>query len=413
MAEVEAAADALEAAGVEADDLRDALAAAEADFGAWEPQAARERIEAARKDAAARASALAAVSAAAERLAARIERAVGEKVDAAKAEKRLEAARERMRAGDFEAAGKEAEAGAAELDKLMAAKVKALLTAAQAKVKHNRNLEIQSKAAEELLASAQKLVHEKDIEGAFDAVTRAIVEADQAKEAAKQVRRLGEQGTELLERAAEASVAVSDEQEQIIFDAAKGRLKPDFTVAQLEAFIEAVREQVGAGGPRLDIAMAFGEPPVVNRTNNAVLEVRNLGDGAAGEVDVAFSGELSVRSRGGAIGDVGPGERRSVEIQFISRRMGKIPVRMLVTYKDALTGAPKRRTERRWMTLFDPNDTQDADQFVRRDEKCLVCVGTIPPAEPMKACECQSTFHIHCAAGVKECPKCGRSLDES
>ncbi|MGH2689796.1 MAG: hypothetical protein ACRDKW_13475, partial [Actinomycetota bacterium] len=236
---------------------------------------------------------------------------------------------------------------------------------------------------------------------------------DQAKGATKLVRQLGEQGTELLEKAAQAGVEVSADQEQIIFDAANGKLKPDFTVAQLEAFIQTVRDLVGAGGPRIDVAMALGEPPVVNRTNNAVLEVENRGEEAAEEVDVAFSGEVSVRTRGGPIGTIDAGDRKNVEIQFISRKMGKIPVRVLITYKDALTGQPKRRTEKRWLTLFDPADTQDVDQFVRRDEKCLVCVGAIGPAEPMKACECQSTFHIHCAAGVKECPKCGRSLAES
>jgi len=52
-------------------------------------------------------------------------------------------------------------------------------------------------------------------------------------------------------------------------------------------------------------------------------------------------------------------------------------------------------------------------EFQRREEKCLVCVGAIPPTERLKVCECQSTFHLHCAAGLKECPKCGRSLADS
>lgn len=413
IAEVEAAASALEAEGVDAGDLREALSAVAADFDAWEPAGADKRLKEALAHARGRATALAAARQAADRLAARVERARGEKVDTAKAEKRLETARGRMKAGDFGAASKEAAAGSADLDKVMLAKLKALVTSAKAKVKHNRNLEIPSAAAEELLASAEKLLKEEDIEGAFDAATRAVEEAEQAKDAARKVRQLGEQGTELLEKAAESGVEVSGEQEQVIYDAAKGKLRPDFTVAQLEAFIEAVRGQVGVGAARLALSVSLGEPPVVNRTNNAVLEVENLGEEAAEEVDVSFSGELTVRSRGGALGSVAPGESKSVELQFLSRKMGKIPLRVLVAYKDPLTGNVKRRTERRWVTLFDPNDTQETEQFYRRAEKCLVCVGDIPPAESMKVCECQSTFHVHCAAGVKDCPKCGRSLDEA
>jgi hypothetical protein len=411
--EVAAAADALEAQGIEAGDLRESVAAVEADFDAWETRAAGQKLAQARKDARGRMAATQEASEAVERLAARVGRALDEKVDASKVEARLAAARDKLKTGDFDATKEEAAAGARDLDKLMLTKVKALVTSAQVKVKHNRNLDIESKPAEELLRSAEKLLKEGDIEGAFDAVARAIEEANQAKVQSRQVRKLGEQGTELLEKAAESGVAVSEEQERVIFDAAKGKLKGDFTVVQLEAFIDAVRDQVGAGGPRLVLSMATGEPLVVNRTNNAVLEIQNLGDEAADDVDIAFSGELSVRTRGGAVGSVAPGERKSVELQFISRKMGKIPVRVLTTYKDGLTGQAKRRTERRWMTLFDATDTQDIEQFYRRDERCLVCVGGIGKAEAMKVCGCQSTFHVHCAAGVKECPKCGRGLDES
>jgi hypothetical protein len=264
-----------------------------------------------------------------------------------------------------------------------------------------------------MLASALKLMAARDVEGAFDAAVRAISEADAAKEITKQLRVLGEQGTELLERAAEAGIALSPDQEQIIFDAAKGRLKHGMKVAALEGLIQSIREQVGAGGPRLDLNFTVSAPPVVNRTNNAVLEIRNLGDEPADEVAIAFSGEANVKLLGAQPGRLEPGDRQDIEIQVISRKMGNNPIRVLVTYKDPLGGAKRRRTDRRWVTFFDPTDTTNDPQFVRHIEKCLVCVGDIGTGEVIKVCECQSTFHLHCAAGVSDCPKCGRSLGDS
>src|SRR3990170_875939 len=168
----------------------------------------------------------------------------------------------------------------------------------------------------------------------------------------------------------------------------------------LEELIESIGEQIGIGGPRLEFSFAVGEPPVVNRTNNAVLEIANRGDGAASDLAITFAGDASVKLLGRPPASLEPGERADLEIQVITRKMGDIGLRLLVTYKDALTGETKRRTERRWVTFFDPTDTAVADQFQRREEKCLVCVGAIPPTERLKVCECQSTFHLHCAAGL-------------
>lgn len=343
----------------------------------------------------------------------RLERASGAKVDVSDLSHRLAEARRKLKDANFAAVKMDADAITAKLNDLQTGKVKALITSAQAKLKHNKNLEIDSRSAEELLGSSQRMLLAKDIDGALDAAMRAIAEADGAKEVTKRVRALGDQGTELLERAAEAGVTLSHEQEQVIFEAAKGRLKPGMKVQQLDDLIQSVREQIGIGGPRLEFSFAFGEPPVVNRTNNAVMEIANRGDAPAADLSVAFVGDASVRLVGRAPSTVEPGERADLELQVLSRRMGDIAVRILVPYKDGLTGEAKRRTDRRWITFFDPTDTTSVDQFVRREEKCLVCTGAIPTTERLKACECQSTFHLHCAAGVKDCPKCGRLLSES
>lgn len=343
----------------------------------------------------------------------RLDRTTGAKIEVGDLPGRLDGARRKLRDGDFTGAKKDEDAVNVKLADLLGGKVKALISSGQAKVKHNKNLEIDGRAAEELLATAQKLFAAKDIEGAFDAAARAIQEADGAKEVTRQVRALGEQGTELLERAAEAGVTLSHEQEQVIFEAAKGRLKPGMKAAQVEELIQTIREQIGIGGPRIEVGFAVGEPPVVNRTNNAVMELANRGDAGANDLAIQFSGDASVRMMGKPPATLEPGDRSDLELQVMSRRMGEIAVRVLVTYKDAITAESKRRTDRRWLTFFDPTDTVALEQFVRREEKCMVCVGPIPPTERLKVCECQSTFHLHCAANLKDCPKCGRALAES
>lgn len=347
------------------------------------------------------------------RMESRVERANAAKIEAGDLTQRLNEARRKLKDADFAGVKKDADASEAKSNDLFSAKTKALQSSAQAKVKHNKNLEIDSRAAEELLASSQKMLAAKDMEGALEAAIRAIAEADGAKEVTKQVRALGEQGTELLERAAEAGVTLSHEQEQVIFDAAKGRLKAGIKVQQLEALIQLVREQIGVGGPRLELSFAVGEPPVVNRTNNAVLEVANRGDATARDLAIQFSGDASVRIVGDPPSSLEPGDRSDLELQVLSRRMGDIAVRVLLIYKDDLTGETKRRTDRRWVTFFDPTDITAVEQFVRREEKCIVCVGAIPPSERLKVCECNSTLHLHCAAELKDCPKCGRPLTDS
>jgi hypothetical protein len=347
------------------------------------------------------------------RLETRVDRATAAKIDTGDLSARLQEAQRRLKDADFAGVTKEVQTAEAKSADLFGAKAKALITSAQAKVKHNRNLEIDIRSAEELLATAQKLLLGKDAEGALDAATRAIAEADGAKEVARQVRALGEQGTELLEKAAESGVSLSHEQEQQIFEAAKGRLKPGTKVQQLEALIQVVREQIGIGGPRLELSFAVGEPPVVNRTNNAVLDISNRGDAAASDIAVQFSGDASVRIIGAPPSVLEPGDRTDLELQVSSRRMGDIAVRVLLSYTDSLTGEAKRRTDRRWITFFDPTDTGGAEQFQRREEKCIICVGAIPPTERMKVCECHSTVHLHCASDIADCPKCGRPLKDS
>jgi hypothetical protein len=405
--------DSLEAGGVDCSTHRDQIESVRAAFSSWDLAKGRTELAALSTEVKKKAAEFGGARAAIEKVGGRLERAMGQRVDVEPLEPKLAAARAKLQAGDFAAAQKGADAVGAELDRLLVAKAKPMFTAVQAKIKHNRNLEIDSKAADELLKTHQKLMAEKDIEGAFDALMRASEEADKSKETSKKVRQLGEQGTELLERAAEAGISLPEAQEQLIFEAAKGRLKGELTVGQLEGLIEAVREQLGAGGARLELSLSFAEPPVINRANNAVLEVANRGEEAADNVQVTFTGEATVKFLGSPLGRIEAGRRAEMEVQLLSRKMGKVPLRMLLTYTDPMTGQSKRRSDRRWMSFFDPADTHDDDQFFRREEKCLVCVGVIPTGESMKVCECQSTFHLHCAGGLKECPKCGRNLSES
>ena len=404
---------ALEAEGLDSAALRDAVEDVRQTFEAWDAITARKKLAEAGALIRKQHGDFQAVSGALVKMEEGLARTQAAKIDTGDLGAKLEAGRRLLKEGDYAGARKAADAVGVKLNELRGAKAKVLIASAQAKNKHNRNLEIDNPQADELVATALKLLAAKDTEGALDAATRAIAEADGAKEVAKQVRALGERGTELLERAAEAGVSLSPEQEKIIFDAAKGRLKAGMKPSALEELIESIGEQIGIGGPRLEFSFAVGEPPVVNRTNNAVLEIANRGDGAASDLAITFAGDASVKLLGRPPASIEPGERADLEIQVITRKMGDIGLRLLVTYKDALTGETKRRTERRWVTFFDPTDTAVADQFQRREEKCLVCVGAIPPTERLKVCECQSTFHLHCAAGLKECPKCGRSLADS
>jgi hypothetical protein len=403
----------LEAEGVDCSAFRDGIEEVRAAFDGGDASLGRKRLSEVAVQVKQRRGEWDKASAALAKTQERLDRATGAKIEVGDLPAKLDGARRKLRDGDFVGAKRDDEAVNAKLADLLAGKVKALISSGQAKVKHNKNLEIDGRSADELLATAQKLFAAKDWEGAFDAAARAIQEADGAKEVTRQMRALGEKGTELLERAAEAGVTLSHEQEQVIFEAAKGRLKPGMKAAHVEELIQAIREQIGIGGARIELNFAVGEPPVVNRTNNAVMELANRGDAGANELAVQFTGDASVRTMGKPPASLEPGDRSDIELQVMSRRMGDIAVRVLVTYKDAITGESKRRTDRRWLTFFDPTDTTAVEQFVRREERCLVCVGTIPPTERLKVCECQSTFHLHCAANLKDCPKCGRALADS
>lgn len=404
---------ALEAQGLEGDPLREAIEDVRQTFEAWDAITARRKLAEAGVLIRGRHGEFQAASEAMARVEAGLDSAQASKIDPGDLGAKLDGARRLLKDGDFAGAKKAAGALEARLEELRSVKAKALVASAQAKNKHNRNLDIENPLADELVATAQRLLAAKDSQGALDAAARAIVEADGAKEVSKQVRALGERGTELLERAAEAGISLSAEQEKIIFEAAKGRLRAGMKASALEELIQSISEQIGVGGPRLEFSFAVSEPPVVNRTNNVVLEIANRGDAAAKELTIGFAGDASVKVLGKPASAIEAGERTDIELQVITRKMGDIALRLLVTYKDEISGQVKRRTERRWVTFFDPTDTARAEQFVRREEKCLVCVGVIPTSERAKVCECQSTFHLHCAAGLKECPKCGRGLADS